>query len=113
MVLTHDDPPRRIFVMVHAHDGGGHDPWSTARAGDGSFLFLSRPALNFAFTGGIGGYESLHSLIDIQSWVRAACQISVDVLPADWEPAPALRAAIWQLYVRRWRAPVCRPVQPR
>jgi len=49
--------------------------------------------------------------LDIQSWVRAAFQISVDVLPADWDPALALRAAIWQLYVRRWRAPVYRPVQ--
>ncbi|MDQ3054120.1 MAG: ABATE domain-containing protein [Actinomycetota bacterium] len=83
--------------MVYAHDGQRPRSVATARAGDGSFLFLSRPALDFAITGGIGGYESLHSVIDIQSWVRAAFQISVDVSPADWDPALALRAAIWQL----------------
>ncbi len=60
MVLTHDDPPRRISSWSMRMTAGGHD-------------------------------------LDIQSWVRAAFQISVDVLPADWDPALALRAAIWQL----------------
>jgi len=53
MVLTHDDPPRRI------------SSWSMRMT---------------------AGHD-----LDIQSWVRAAFQISVDVLPADWDPALALR----------------------
>lgn len=83
--------------MAYAHDGRQERPVATARAGDGSFLFLSRPALDFAITGGVGGYEALHAPEDLRRWVRAAFQLLVDVRGEDWEQALALRRAIWQL----------------
>lgn len=70
---------------------------ATARAGDGSYLFLSRPALDFAITGGVSGYESLHAACDLRNWVRAAYQVDVDVPDDGWTQALALRRAIWQL----------------
>lgn len=97
MGLTHDEKLESLTVMVHAHDGRRMRSVATARAGDGSFLFLSRPALDFAVTGGIGGYESLHAVTDLRLWVRAAYQVAVDVTDHGRKEALTLRSAIWQL----------------
>lgn len=83
--------------MVYAHDGRRERSVATVRAGDGSFLFLSRPALDFADTGGVGGYESLDAATDLQRWVRAAFRLDVDVTNDGWKEGLALRRAIWEL----------------
>lgn len=83
--------------MAHAHDGRRVRSVAAARAGDGSFLFLSRPGIDFAITGGIGGYEALRGPGDLRTWVRAAYQLDVDVPDHGWAEALSLRAAIWQV----------------
>lgn len=83
--------------MAYAHDGSHERSIASARAGDGSFLFLSRPALDFAITGGVGGYESLHAADDLKRWVRAAYRLDVEVSKPGWQEALVLRRAIWQL----------------
>lgn len=83
--------------MPHAHDGAALRPVATVRAGDGSFLFLARPATDFADTGGIGPYEALLRPPDLGRWVRAATGLTVNTGPADLDAARLLRAAIWRL----------------
>ncbi len=83
--------------MPHAHDGTRERSFATVRAGDGSFLFLSRPATDFADTGGIEPYEALVEPQDLARWIRAATGLTVRSGPADLADARRLRAAIWEL----------------
>lgn len=83
--------------MVYAHDGRQERSVATARAGDGAFLFLSRPGVDFALTGGVGRYESLFGPGDLSSWVRAAFQLDVSVSDGAYAQALRLRRALWEL----------------
>lgn len=98
MGLTHDGYGRETVVMAHAHDGRCERSVASARAGDGSFLFLSRTGVDFALTGGVSGYESLFGVTDLQSWVRAGFRLDVDVSDKAFADALTLRRALWQLF---------------
>lgn len=84
--------------MVHAHDGHRERSVATVRAGDGSFLFLSRISIDFALTGGVLGYESLFGTQDLTSWVRAGLQLEVEVSDEEFAEAVVLRRALWRMF---------------
>lgn len=83
--------------MAHASDGRTRSSVATARAGDGRFLFLSRPALDLADTGGVHGYESLEEPRDLDRWVHAAFDVRMRTTRRDLQRALTLRAAVWRL----------------
>lgn len=83
--------------MVYAHDGSRARSVATARVGDGTFLFLSRPGVDIAMTGGVPGYESLFVPDDLARWVRGGFRLDVEVTEPDLHRAWALRQAVWQL----------------
>ena len=98
MGLTHDATPGDTGVMAHAHDGRRERSVATARAGDGTFLFLSRMAVDFALTGGVLGYESLFGRTDLQSWVQAGFHVEVEVSDDGFAEARGMRQALWQVF---------------
>lgn len=70
---------------------------ASARAGDGSFLFLGRLCLDLADTGGRYGYEALRTPGDLQRWLRAALSVDTRANGLDLRLARDMRAAVWDL----------------